>query len=155
MIIIYIKGKYWYTIEKVKNASWYIAVKGDATSYYNSIKYLIIFLIGFGILFIFGELIIVSISVIPLSDRLDDVITCLENMSTGDFTSRIKEKKMSSTVTRKLSNVLEKMQRNLGKTMYKIKMGVEEVNKNGEAIANVRVELSNMANENQMLYLIW
>lgn len=144
---IYIKGKYWYTIEKVKNASWYIAVKGDATSYYNSIKYLIIFLIGFGILFIFGELIIVSISVIPLSDRLDDVITCLENMSTGDFTSRIKEKKMSSTVTRKLSNVLEKMQRNLGKTMYKIKMGVEEVNKNGEAIANVRVELSNMANE--------
>ena len=144
---IYIKGKYWYTVAKINNAPWYISVKGDASSYYSSIRYLILFLIGFGILFVFGELIIVSISIIPLSDRLDDVITCLENMSTGDFTLRIKESKMNSTVTKKLSGVLEKMQRNLGKTMYRIKMGVEEVNKNGEAIANVSVELSNKANE--------
>ncbi|WP_297297281.1 methyl-accepting chemotaxis protein [uncultured Brachyspira sp.] len=144
---IYIKGKYWYTVAKINNAPWYISVKGDASFYYSSIRYLILFLIGFGILFVFGELIIVSISIIPLSDRLDDVITCLENMSTGDFTLRIKESKMNSTVTKKLSGVLEKMQRNLGKTMYRIKMGVEEVNKNGEAIANVSVELSNKANE--------
>ena len=39
------------------------------------------------------------------------------------------------------------MQKNIGKTMYKIKTGVEEVNKNGEAIANVSIELSNKANE--------
>ncbi|WP_239662067.1 hypothetical protein [Brachyspira hyodysenteriae] len=144
---IYIKDKYWYSIRKIDNAPWYIAAKGDASYYFSVNRCLIIFLIAFGILFIIGELIIVSISLIPLSDRLDDVIVSLENMANGDFTSRIKEHKLMDSSARKLSNVMEKMQRNIGKTMYKIKTGVEEVNKNGEAIANVSIELSNKANE--------
>ena len=144
---LYIKGNYWYTVRKVNNAPWYIAVKGDASPYYNNIKYLIIFLFCFGLLFIIGELIIVSISLIPLSDRLDDAILCLETMSSGDFTLRLKENKFSGTAARRLAGVIEKMQKNLGKTMYRIKTGVEEVNKNGESIANISVELSNRANE--------
>lgn len=144
---IYIKGKYWCTVKKINNAPWYIAVKGDASYYYNTLKYLILFLIGFGLLFIIGEIIIVSISLIPLSDRLDEVIVSLENMANGDFTSRIKESKFMDSNAKKLSVVIEKMQKNIGKTMYRIKTGVEEVNKNGEAIANVSVELSNKANE--------
>ena len=145
---LYLKDNYWYTLKKINNAPWYMAVKVNASDYYNTIKYLILFFIGFVILFVIGELIIVSISVIPLSDRLDDVILSLENMANGDFTSRIKESNfMGSSSTKKLANVIEKMQRNIGKTMYKIKTGVEEVNKNGEAIANVSIELSNKANE--------
>ena len=68
-------------------------------------------------------------------------------MANGDFSSRIKEHKLMDSSARRLSSVMEKMQRNIGKTMYKIKTGVEEVNKNGEAIANVSIELSNKANE--------
>ena len=144
---IYIKDNYWYTVRKINNAPWYIAVKGDASYYFNLTRYLILFLIAFGILFIIGELIIVSISLIPISDRLDDVIVSLESMANGDFASRIKEHKLMDSSARRLSSVMEKMQRNIGKTMYKIKTGVEEVNKNGEAIANVSMELSNKANE--------
>ena len=144
---IYIKDNYWYTVRKVNNAPWYIAIKGDASYYFNLTRYLILFLIAFGILFIIGELIIVSISLIPISDRLDDVIVSLESMANGDFASRIKEHKLMDSSARRLSSVMEKMQRNIGKTMYKIKTGVEEVNKNGEAIANVSMELSNKANE--------
>ena len=144
---IYIKNNYWYTVRKVNNAPWYIAIKGDASYYFNLTRYLILFLIAFGILFIIGELIIVSISLIPISDRLDDVILSLESMANGDFSSRIKEHKLMDSSARRLSSVMEKMQRNIGKTMYKIKTGVEEVNKNGEAIANVSIELSNKANE--------
>ncbi len=144
---IYIKNNYWYTVRKINNAPWYIAVRGDASYYFNLTKYLILFLAAFGILFIIGELIIVSISLIPLSDRLDDIIVSLESMANGDFASRIREYKLMDSSARKLSNVMEKMQRNIGKTMYKIKTGVEEVNKNGEAIANVSIELSNKANE--------
>lgn len=143
----YIKDNYWYTVRKVNNAPWYIAIKGDASYYFNLTRYLILFLIAFGILFIIGELIIVSISLIPISDRLDDVIVSLESMANGDFASRIKEHKLMDSSARRLSSVMEKMQRNIGKTMYKIKTGVEEVNKNGEAIANVSMELSNKANE--------
>ena len=144
---ISIKDNYWYTVRKINNAPWYIAVKGDASYYFNLTRYLILFLIAFGILFIIGELIIVSISLIPISDRLDDVILSLESMANGDFSSRIKEHKLMDSSARRLSSVMEKMQRNIGKTMYKIKTGVEEVNKNGEAIANVSIELSNKANE--------
>ncbi|WP_300368056.1 methyl-accepting chemotaxis protein [Brachyspira sp.] len=145
---IYLKNNYWYSIKKVTNAPWYLAVKVDASDYYNNIKYLILFLIGFMILFVIGELIIVSVSIIPLSDRLDDVIIVLEDMSNGDFSSRIKEDKfMGNSSTKRLANVIEKMQKNIGKTMYKIKTGVEEVNKNGASIANVSIELSNKANE--------
>lgn len=144
---IYIKDNYWYIVRKVNNAPWYIAIKGDASYYFNLTRYLILFLIAFGILFIIGELIIVSISLIPISDRLDDVIVSLESMANGDFASRIKEHKLMDSSARRLSSVMEKMQRNIGKTMYKIKTGVEEVNKNGEAIANVSMELSNKANE--------
>ena len=144
---IYIKDNYWYTVRKINNAPWYIAVKGDASYYFNLTRYLILFLIAFGILFIIGELIIVSISLIPISDRLDDVILSLESMANGDFSSRIKEHKLMDSSARRLSSVMEKMQRNIGKTMYKIKTGVEELNKNGEAIANVSIELSNKANE--------
>lgn len=144
---IYIKDNYWYTVRKVNNAPWYIAIKGDASYYFNLTRYLILFLIAFGILFIIGELIIVSISLIPISDRLDDVIVSLESMANGDFASRIKEHKLMDSSARRLSSVMEKMQRNIGKTMYKIKTGVEEVNKNGEAIADVSMELSNKANE--------
>ena len=144
---IYVKDNYWYTVRKINNAPWYIAVKGDASYYFNLTRYLILFLIAFGILFIIGELIIVSISLIPISDRLDDVILSLESMANGDFSSRIKEHKLMDSSARRLSSVMEKMQRNIGKTMYKIKTGVEEVNKNGEAIANVSIELSNKANE--------
>lgn len=144
---IYIKDNYWYTVRKINNAPWYIAIKGDASYYFNLTRYLILFLIAFGILFIIGELIIVSISLIPISDRLDDVIVSLESMANGDFASRIKEHKLMDSSARRLSSVMEKMQRNIGKTMYKIKTGVEEVNKNGEAIANVSMELSNKANE--------
>ena len=139
---IYIKDNYWYTVRKVNNAPWYIAIKGDASYYFSLIRYLILFLIAFGILFIIGELIIVSISLIPISDRLDDVIVSLESMANGDFTSRIKEHKLMDSSARRLSNVMEKMQRNIVKTMYIIKTCVEEVNKNGEAIANVSIELS-------------
>lgn len=144
---IYIKGNYWYTVKKINNAPWYIAVKGDVSSYYKSTRYLIIFLILFGILFIAGELIIASISLIPLSDRLDDVIVSLENMARGDFTLRISSNKSRINDAKILSDVIDKMQRNLGKTMYKIKTSVEEVNKNGEAIAKISVELSERANE--------
>lgn len=144
---IYIKDNYWYTVRKVNNAPWYIAIKGDASYYFNLTRYLILFLIAFGVLFIIGELVIVSISLIPISDRLDDVIVSLESMANGDFASRIKEHKLMDSSARRLSSVMEKMQRNIGKTMYKIKTGVEEVNKNGEAIANVSIELSNKANE--------
>ena len=112
---IYIKDNYWYTVRKVNNAPWYIAIKGDASYYFNLTRYLILFLIAFGILFIIA--------------------------------SRIKEHKLMDSSARRLSSVMEKMQRNIGKTMYKIKTGVEEVNKNGEAIANVSMELSNKANE--------
>ena len=144
---IYIKDNYWYMVKKINNLPWYIAVKGDSSHYFNLLRYLIFFLIGFGILFIIGELIIVSVSLIPISDRLDDVIVSLENMSNGDFTSRIKESKFMDSSTRRLSSVMEKMQKNIGKTMYKIKTGVEEVNRNGESIANVSSELSDKADE--------
>ncbi|WP_245580697.1 methyl-accepting chemotaxis protein [Brachyspira alvinipulli] len=137
----------WYALYKVNNAPWYIALSGDAKSYYERVRYLIIFLIGFGLLFVIGEIIIVSISLIPISDRLDDVIVSIENMSNGNFSSRINENKNASSGTIRLSKVIDKMQKNIGKTMYKIKTGVEEVNKNGEAIANISVELSNKANE--------
>ena len=86
-------------------------------------------------------------SLVPISDRLDDVILCIENMSNGNFSSRIIKNEKSNESTVRLYNVIEKMQKNIGKTMYKIKTGVEEVNKNGEAIANVSIELSNKANE--------
>ena len=137
----------WYALYKVNNAPWYIALSGDAKSYYERVRYLIIFLIGVGVLFVIGEIIIVSISLIPISDRLDDVIVSIENMSNGNFSSRINENKNASNGTIRLSKVIDKMQKNIGKTMYKIKTGVEEVNKNGEAIANISVELSNKANE--------
>ena len=144
---IKINNNYWYALYKIDNAPWYIAFKGNAQEYYNSIRYLIIFLVGIALLFIIGEVIIVSVSLVPISDRLDDVILCIENMSNGNFSSRIIKNEKSNESTVRLYNVIEKMQKNIGKTMYKIKTGVEEVNKNGEAIANVSIELSNKANE--------
>ena len=144
---IKINNNYWYALYKIDNAPWYIAFKGNAQEYYNSIRYLIIFLVGIALLFIIGEVIIVSVSLVPISDRLDDVILCIENMSNGNFSSRIIKNEKSNESTVRLYNVIEKMQKDIGKTMYKIKTGVEEVNKNGEAIANVSIELSNKANE--------
>ena len=117
---IKINNNYWYALYKIDNAPWYIAFKGNAQEYYNSIRYLIIFLVGIALLFIIGEVIIVSVSLVPISDRLDDVILCIENMSNGNFSSRIIKNEKSNESTVRLYNVIEKMQKNIGKTMYKM-----------------------------------
>lgn len=49
---IKINNNYWYALYKIDNAPWYIAFKGNAQEYYNSIRYLIIFLVGIALLFI-------------------------------------------------------------------------------------------------------